>query len=1213
MPSANRNTTQLSMGIRDTGTIGQRDFNDYQAKEISANVSRRVYQRQVVTDKQLDEFRQVVYKMVSGYAREDKIAIITEYGDASLLKGDISESKLNKICTETLIIHLDPATLRQLRDDLGARESELRKQVKNLEKKRSHAFKGFNTDTFEDLYREIKDTKKDNFINKNINKIDDKYKVPKDIQALYPQLRKELYDVLRNCYNKIEVVVLAHRMGLEVDPSTTEKILYKWIANKTILYVALITGKSKKFNLGNSIFDTEPFDELLQYTSFAYVTGKPGMDQKSWAQRQLEAKRAKRAIEERSRLQNSRKNMYGSAEINQISHTSSISRRQLKRKLKKNDTGILADASRDEIIQLAAEYGVNPTGRLYKVKTELYNKIAAQMRYTQKLKNKLAKGKVSPTINDKYQINTQNPILKNLMETGKSANLTLTSDSLTTESGVPLVQFARSGVIKTKSILQAVPVYIIGQGKTGDSRTDDEINKEKNTVSTNKDIVSNRKNKRYNRDILDEIDVNMTKEDLSPDDYKIFTYFTTSEISKLREIASSLVNNGGVPSHIVSQAENDSITTVDKKTKLDPFQFGLRLCWLFAKAGNRNKLAAFITKEYGIIYNYKIKKYKVKTALSKTKNTGKQVAAGTSILASGLLALANPIAGAIGAAAGIGSLLISKFKRKRLANKQRMERESEITNIGKEIGKTNIPYGPSTDGTTLGIPKVSFNSGMNSVDTSSIFEVVPVYVVNNQAENDFKKGNNRDDYTDGIGKNVDLITEYNKKYNLQPQNGKNRVLFTKSPSDNATNMIKLGYTPISSIFNKIINPANDIPGKTHVLKNEDIEWALKNNYQFATGGILSNINSNNSIITGDSLNGKENREVVTWHPNGLSVRPEKSGPQNGYSSLAMDQFATGGDKITSEQSKNKIYRLSQLTGKLLKKEMYLSDSARKLDIDSILSVPAIPVYTANDSNYDVIKNAIENANSATLEKLDDLILGLGTGFTLAAPFGVGQGFFGGLVASGIKNKIMNVANKALLAAAPITIAKALGTASTGGIIKSVNRYATGGTNSIITGDASGNDIFKGGAKPEIVQSASDMKVIPLNKTGTESKQKVDRMTTSERRSALATAISSHIIKYNYSLKNADEVSNTGEAIKVYNVKPGITDEIIVNGATTTMADMIAAIYNQLINIGTISTTNAQSLVSIAANTSKIGANSSNNNNIFANSFTSSLDDILGGN
>ena len=168
-------------------------------------------------------------------------------------------------------------------------------------------------------------------------------------------------------------------------------------------------------------------------SDLAYVTGKPGMDQKSWAQRQLEAKRAKRAIEERSRLQNSRKNMYGSAEINQISHTSSISRRQLKRKLKKNDTGILADASRDEIIQLAAEYGVNPTGRLYKVKTELYNKIAAQMRYTQKLKNKLAKGKVSPTINDKYQINTQNPILKNLMETGKSANLTLTSDSLTTE------------------------------------------------------------------------------------------------------------------------------------------------------------------------------------------------------------------------------------------------------------------------------------------------------------------------------------------------------------------------------------------------------------------------------------------------------------------------------------------------------------------------------------------------------------------------------------------------------------------------------------------------------------------------------------------------------------------------------------------------------------------------------------------------------------
>ena len=83
--SVNNNTTGLSEGS-ENGTIGTRNFDDYSAREISTAVSRHNYRQQYKSDKELNEFRQIVYKMVSGWAREDEIAQITEYGDASQLQ-----------------------------------------------------------------------------------------------------------------------------------------------------------------------------------------------------------------------------------------------------------------------------------------------------------------------------------------------------------------------------------------------------------------------------------------------------------------------------------------------------------------------------------------------------------------------------------------------------------------------------------------------------------------------------------------------------------------------------------------------------------------------------------------------------------------------------------------------------------------------------------------------------------------------------------------------------------------------------------------------------------------------------------------------------------------------------------------------------------------------------------------------------------------------
>ena len=76
--------------------------------------------------------------------------------------------------------------------------------------------------------------------------------------------------------------------------------------------------------------------------------------------------------------------------------------------------------------------------------------------------------------------------------------------------------------------------------------------------------------------------------------------------------------------------------------------------------------------------------------------------------------------------------------------------------------------------------------------------------------------------------------------------------------------------------------------------------------------------------------------------------------------------------------------------------------------------------------------------------------------------------------------------------------------------------------------------------------------------------------------------------------------------------PNITDEIIVNNTTTTLAEMIMAIYNQLVTNGTISATNSQLLTSIASNTANQIQSVQSGSSQSISGFTSSLDGILGG-
>ncbi len=56
------------------------------------------------------------------------------------------------------------------------------------------------------------------------------------------------------------------------------------------------------------------------------------------------------------------------------------------------------------------------------------------------------------------------------------------TDSSLNSGSVPIINLHRDGTVRTKQILSAVPVYIIGQGIGGDTRTQEEIDKNNDKI-----------------------------------------------------------------------------------------------------------------------------------------------------------------------------------------------------------------------------------------------------------------------------------------------------------------------------------------------------------------------------------------------------------------------------------------------------------------------------------------------------------------------------------------------------------------------------------------------------------------------------------------------------------------------------------------------------------------------------------------------------------
>jgi hypothetical protein len=268
----NNNTTRLGSSFSaNTPRITARDFDDYTAKSISQRVAKANYRKSFRSDFKVAELRKYVYKMVTSWSEADKKAILAQYGSSDAMKG----GKLDEAVTETLIINLKESDLQMILSDIRGDEVNLGKKVRDIRQMKRREASKFSTRTFGEVFENVKNAKKTKDLTKELKKFDRTFKIPKNVASAFPKLKRELMDNLI-LYNRVELAILASKMGLTVEDGTKEKDVMNMIVNKTLLYVALITGKTKQ-SFSGAILDPEPFKQLLSYTSYSWAGGSSGL------------------------------------------------------------------------------------------------------------------------------------------------------------------------------------------------------------------------------------------------------------------------------------------------------------------------------------------------------------------------------------------------------------------------------------------------------------------------------------------------------------------------------------------------------------------------------------------------------------------------------------------------------------------------------------------------------------------------------------------------------------------------------------------------------------------------------------------------------------------------------------------------------------------------------------------------------------------------
>lgn len=486
--------TTTSLGARMT----VRQFDDMTATSISESIARKTYRRRVVSEVKVQKLREYVYKMVSGWVPAEKIRLLQEYG---AFDGKTNEEYVNKRLVETLIIHMREEDLEILLKDLQVEERQISKDVSNIRKAQKIAAqktrRQFSTASFGTLFESIKDLEDPEKIQRILRKQDKEFKIPRYISKTYIQLKKELFDIIKGIYNRVQLSSLAAEMGISIEEGSDFQTVSTHIINKTLLYVDLIVGRSKK-SFAGAILDPEPYNELLQYTSFAYVTGKRGISPSEVKALRDSAKIAKAKVQETFKIKRfgqkgkiTKPSTWGAAILKRL-HSTSLGA------MKKVDE--LYSQDPDLFDEVAATYGITKRDFGYGdnfdlkgYKDAVAKQLSMQARRKTRLERKAAgleaKGK------DSSELRTE---ISAITAIQASAGKSLAGSIFSMGEKTPIIDLSQK--FNVTDIVAAVPVFVVNNSLKAIAEKNNERLNERYQERDDMDVYSGKERRLYQKE-----------------------------------------------------------------------------------------------------------------------------------------------------------------------------------------------------------------------------------------------------------------------------------------------------------------------------------------------------------------------------------------------------------------------------------------------------------------------------------------------------------------------------------------------------------------------------------------------------------------------------------------------------------------------------------------------------------------------------------------
>jgi hypothetical protein len=514
------NTTNLDGGSSSTGVGLDRNVTSSLGKQIQSAVSRANLEARVKDNETIKGLYDDVQKMVSRWSLEDKLNIISTYGNANNLPKGANEAAINNETTLTLISNLDKEELKKIIASEESRGRQLIKDVYNTNtktaasaKKRTLTRKNFESITSNPS---AKMASGDKALNKYMKKNVKGTTIPKGIVKKFPGLRKELEKILSG-YTNYELGQTSLKIGNDFPEGIAPKELISQIINKCVLYVSLIIGTNKNGVMIGSIDadESSAIEDLLEMTSFAWVAGKAGLSNAAIVAKRKRAMNAKKTMESQKKISDASWLKFnkiidkGKLKVNKKGELKTgfhpIKGRKVSdyiEKLKK--AGVLDSLSDDQIKALALKKGLPAEDfEPATLKEQLYQVIATEQLELDK------KNKTVDKLTEKYKAKAGSDLSKagsksarkaheKLKNAKASAEAEMAASTLGTAGSmitanpfptggdtsdkIPVVNFNEAGNIISSVIAQAVPVIVVGNydsrgiiqdKKTVDNQTSD--------------------------------------------------------------------------------------------------------------------------------------------------------------------------------------------------------------------------------------------------------------------------------------------------------------------------------------------------------------------------------------------------------------------------------------------------------------------------------------------------------------------------------------------------------------------------------------------------------------------------------------------------------------------------------------------------------------------------------------------------------------------